>query len=66
MRATERILHALREANPGLTVKEPGHGGGHYKLFMNGRLVGIIPNTLAKEGLSKNLVSQLRRGGVRI
>jgi len=66
MSKARRILRDLQRTNPGLTLKEPGAGGGHWKLFMGGRLVGIIPATLAKEGLSRNLVSQLRRGGVKI
>lgn len=65
MNRTERILRELRRKNPGLVVKDPGSGS-HYKLFMNGHLAGIIPASLAKEGLSYNLKAQLRRGGITV
>lgn len=66
MSKTEIILRELQRANPGMRLKKPAGGGGHWKIFMGASLVGIIPVKLAKEGLSKNLISQLRRGGVKI
>jgi hypothetical protein len=65
MTSVDRIIRKLQRDNPELTIGDPGSGS-HYKLYVAGKLVGILPTRLAKEGLSRNLASQLRRGGVRL
>jgi hypothetical protein len=62
--SSKKIIKAMVKATPGLEViSRPG--GSHLKLFLHGRLAGIVPRTLAKESLSPNLASQLRRAGVK-
>ena len=63
MNRTERVRRELLRRNPGLEIPKDNRGG-HMKIFMNGRLIGILPRTLRAEGLSPNLISQLRRRGV--
>lgn len=66
-RAIGRIIDRLCADNPDLEVIHPGgRTGGHYKLFLHGRLVGILPQRLAKEGLSRNFKAQYRRGGLKV
>lgn len=58
-----QLRRKLLRDNPGLVI-EPG--GRHYKLKLNGKLVGILPGRLAKEGISRNLATQFRKAGVKI
>jgi hypothetical protein len=58
---TQKVVASLKRDNPGLVVSQ---GGSHRKLYLDGRLIGILPVSLAKEGLSHNLVAQLRRSGL--
>ena len=60
---TRQLIRKLEEINPGLEV---GNGTSHYKIFLNGKLIQIIPHKLAKEGLALNTKAKLRREGVRI
>jgi hypothetical protein len=58
-----QLRRQLLRDNPGLVIEL---GGRHWKLKLNGRLVGILPSKLAKEGISRNLATQFRKAGVRI
>jgi hypothetical protein len=65
MTKIQRMVRKLQKDNPELTVAEPGKHG-HYRLYLAGEMIGILPGTLAKEGLALNTISQLRRKGVRL
>ncbi|HEY2638918.1 MAG TPA: hypothetical protein VGI66_03415 [Streptosporangiaceae bacterium] len=60
-----RLVADLLSRNPGLTVREPGgSSGNHWKLYMGGRLVGILPMSFKGGQMDGNLRSQLRRAGI--
>lgn len=58
---TRQLIDRLRELNPQLVIKS---GGRHHKLYLDGRLIGILPLKLMKEGLATNTKCQLKREGV--
>lgn len=57
-----KIITRLQTDNPDLVVDEEGKS--HIRLYLNGRLIGILPFRLRSEGLAQNTVSQLRRAGL--
>lgn len=60
---TQQLIGRLKKLNPQLVVELGGH---HYKLYIEGQLIGILPVKLAKEGLAVNSKCQLRRAGLRV
>ena len=60
---SQRIVRKLLSDNPGLEIRDNGR---HRKLFLNGKLIGILPWVLRQEGLSPNLISQFRRAGLKV
>jgi hypothetical protein len=63
-RTQDRWLRKTLDANPGYTVTP---GSRHIKIIRpDGKLAGILPYSPSKEGLSRNLISQLRRNGMTI
>lgn len=60
---SQRLAKAFEKANPQAVIEL---GSLHYKIKVDGTIVGILPMTPAKEGLSSNLISQLKRAGIKI
>jgi hypothetical protein len=58
-----RLARAIAKANPHAEVER---GSRHYKIKLDGRIVGILPQVPAKEGLSRNFIAQLKREGITI
>ena len=61
----KQIIARLEHDNPQLEVRdEPSTS--HLKLYIGGRLIGVLPRKCAKEGLALNTRAQLRREGIQI
>jgi hypothetical protein len=58
-----RLATTIARDNPHARIVQ---GTRHYKVLVSGKLVGILPRNPQKEGLSCNLVSQLRRAGLAV
>lgn len=61
MTGSERIRSQILRDNPHVRITQ---GRRHFKVFAGGRLAGIIPFTLARDGLDANLRRQLSRAGI--
>ena len=53
----------LAKDNPQLEVV---NGGKHITLLIDGRLIGILPYGMRKQGMNQNLRAQLRREGLTV
>jgi len=58
-----RLAGDIARANPQARITLARR---HYKVLVNGKLVGILPLKPYKEGLSGNLAAQLRRAGLTV
>ncbi len=62
MNRTADLIAAL---NPDVTIIR-GKRASHLKVFKAGRLVGILPLRMKKEGLAENTRTAFRRAGIRL